>query len=727
MSMQSNVTIASGDIPMIDANDSEDMDLKDNLTESGASKVTKGAKKGGKCKKAAPRPKRKASAAQQAETVAGSSFVEPEDDDFEVKVEQQTAKGMNERKRKSDESSVYHDPARSEVQPRPTKRRATRSSVSHGTRTPISTLEFGLDDDPRLGETENMTIPPPASKKASKGGRKRASTSARKASAASTASKASLRAPVPDTEDIDAALEADLDRPLTDDEADLDPPPPKTKSRRLTRTRPGSRSVAASTAPVRRTTRASTIPVEQNSMLSADHPTSNVRRETAEEVKAVESALNAVEHAKEEIIAETGKNMASKTKARGRAPSKSAKASKKITAANNHSHDTNGSHQDEWEHPLTNQSAKVPETNSVLDVLSASNPRTSQVSVASTTGDHGPQIDSSMIVPVAAPEDSSNKTDVSVADPSRFKKGEKKRTVAAKKGKVSQKGATASYKLEEIVRIDAGDVRRNSPDAAAVEVELPDDNEQATLPGLSLANKDSTDAVRAAKPKKGKAAKPKAGCMLSPVGTPSVEHPEPARIEPMAAEQERGTLNTTTPPDSQDPEDDHASVVRSGTPQAQALPVHETPKKVVSPQSSDAENQPPSSRPSALRPPLTMLSPSKAQITRIVLDATTPTSSPFKRNISRLQSTMPWTAIDFEKLLAASPATGKENFPNIGVDGAKAGLSSPERKLSVEQWMRWKAERGEQKLREDCERLVGRFEGEGVRALKTLEGIVCSE
>ncbi len=54
-------------------------------------------------------------------------------------------------------------------------------------------------------------------------------------------------------------------------------------------------------------------------------------------------------------------------------------------------------------------------------------------------------------------------------------------------------------------------------------------------------------------------------------------------------------------------------------------------------------------------------------------------------------------------------------------------LTSPEKKLTVEEWIRFNAQRSEDHLRDECERLVGRFEGEGVRALKTLEGILCAE
>lgn len=719
---------------MIDANGHEKVDSNNDTEAVKGSKGTRGAKKGAKGKKAAPKSKRKASVTHQEEAVAGSSFVEPEDDDFEVKVKQRPAQEMKNRKRKSDEMNLDNDLSVIEVKPPPTKRRATRSSVSHGPRAPVSTLEFGLEEDTHTADIENASSPPPAiPKKAPKGGRKRASTSARKASAASTASKASLRATVPDDEDIDAALEADLNRPLTDDEAGLEPPPlPKTKSRRLTRTRPGSRNITASTAPVRRATRTSPMPVEHVSAINADIPTSDSRGETAEEVKAVEIALNAVEHAKEEIIAETGKHMASKTKTR-KAPSKGVEAAKKTPATQDNGCAADAS-QEVHEVPLVaNQNVKESESAPELDQVLPAHPRTSEVSLVSIACENAYQINNSISVPTSTQEDPGNETDASVANPSFVKKGGKKRTAAAKKGKASKKGVMTGQKVKEKIQVEVEEPGLNNPDAV-VDVEMPDaqgKTELATLSKSPSAKEAFPDEAKGAIPKKGGAAMPQENGMLSPIGTASFEPAEPAEASPMTMQGQGLTTNTTTPPDSQDREaeqlDGSATIVRSATPQAQAPSVNETPKKAISPQSSDAENQPPSSRPSALRPPLSTMSPSKAQTSRIALAATTPTSSPLKRNVSRLQSTLPWTAIDFEKLFTASPAAGKENVPGTGVNGAEQGLSSPEKKLSVEEWMRWKAARGEEKLREDCERLVGRFEGEGVRALKSLEGIVCAE
>ncbi|TGJ85856.1 hypothetical protein E0Z10_g2933 [Xylaria hypoxylon] len=134
-----------------------------------------------------------------------------------------------------------------------------------------------------------------------------------------------------------------------------------------------------------------------------------------------------------------------------------------------------------------------------------------------------------------------------------------------------------------------------------------------------------------------------------------------------------------------------------------------------SPQSSDAENQPPSSKPS-----------NTAKSTRIALApiATTPIrSSPSKRNIiSGLQSTHAWTAVDVDMIFdeldkGNTLSTGR--FLKNGMD-----LTSPEKKMTVEQWIYHNAEQAENQLKHECEAIVMAFEQEGSRAMQALEGVV---
>ncbi|KAJ5615262.1 hypothetical protein N7537_000376 [Penicillium hordei] len=143
----------------------------------------------------------------------------------------------------------------------------------------------------------------------------------------------------------------------------------------------------------------------------------------------------------------------------------------------------------------------------------------------------------------------------------------------------------------------------------------------------------------------------------------------------------------------------------------------------LSPQSSDAENRPPSSRPSASRPPVQ--STPKHPEFRAPLAVSTP--SPSKRNANGGfgSSGQPWTPVDIDEVLFGE-ASDKENADLSELfKGVKAGLTSPEKKMTVQEWIVWNAKNGEERLKRECERLVGQFEKEGGRAMQRLEAIEC--
>lgn len=739
-SAQSKLTTASEDISMIDVH----MDMNEDATTSiqepeppRSPKAAKSAKKGGKGKKIAPKSKRKASTAQQEDTVPGSSFVEPEDDDFEVKVEQTLNQKPTQQKRKSDQmivddDSMQSEPKRDHEMPLipPTKRRATRSSVSHANKAADLILDNGPNDESLMTDVENMPpSPPPVSKKATKGGKRKASSSARKASTTSTASKASLRATIPDDEEIDAALEADLDRPLTDDEAESDPPTmPKTKSRRLTRTRPGSRNITASTAPVRRATRASALPVEGDSTTNVDIPANDTKEGTVEESKAVEIALTAMDHAKQEIIAETDKHLASQAKTRSRAASKPTEAPKEGKERRKEEHDINESEAVHQEPLGAEQTPEVSKSEQESDRLPGRSARIAHIATRDTQVEQAGDANSSVLGPSMAHEESGNELEDGHPSQDRGKKAGKPRSAAVKRGEAVEKAAVVSQDNETVAHVEAEDAGRKDPVILA-RLETLDDQEntdEPILPVVASTKEAPKGKGKATKRGRGRPAKAKRSDTNPPSEPHSIPQAEPVEVPSVDAHSHDAVVGLPTPADSQDHDDGHKVSVRSPTPQTQAPSEHQTPKTANSPQSSDAENQPPSARPSALRPPLLVQTPSKTQTARVPLAATTPMASPSKRNISRLQSCLPWTSIDFEKIFT-TPSSDQENLLHGAVKEPKQELSSPEKKLTVEEWIQWNAKRGEEQLREDCERLVGRFEGEGVRALKTLEGVICAE
>ncbi|KAG8629014.1 hypothetical protein KVT40_002879 [Elsinoe batatas] len=206
--------------------------------------------------------------------------------------------------------------------------------------------------------------------------------------------------------------------------------------------------------------------------------------------------------------------------------------------------------------------------------------------------------------------------------------------------------------------------------------------------------------------------------------------PEPAEFEP-----------TPTP--------QKAPAAREPSPE-QPASTHSSPHSVRSQQSSDAENHPPSSSartskrvsevaaPIALPPapsppphaaapaplPAPQLSPVKTS--RVPLAAQTPNRSPSKHSPTKLgylKARTPWSAIDIETIF---PADGQENAGTSAAEKlAELGgqLTSPEKKMTVEEWIRFQATRGEERLKEECERLVWLFEQEGTRAMGVLEGV----
>ncbi|KAK2605842.1 hypothetical protein QQS21_003796 [Conoideocrella luteorostrata] len=136
-----------------------------------------------------------------------------------------------------------------------------------------------------------------------------------------------------------------------------------------------------------------------------------------------------------------------------------------------------------------------------------------------------------------------------------------------------------------------------------------------------------------------------------------------------------------------------------------------------SPQSSDAENQPPSSIPAP-----------SAKTKRVVLApvAVTPMcTSPSKRNMlaAGLQSQTPWTAIDLDAVMGTPRVmVDKENAVSRLFQQGKE-LTSPEKRMTVEEWIYFNAGEAENKLKHECEAMVTQFEKEGTRAMNVLEGL----
>ena len=705
LSTQSNFTAVSEGMSIAETDVNIDNSMLPTAEPAKPTKIGKGGKKASKNKKPTAQPKAKADEAKEADLQVASSFVEAEDDDFEVKIEKFSEKIPGNRKRKSDEISGIEKAASFpdlETQPQPpsAKRRATRTkgSIAQPQDVAVPALQETRDaSDIHMKDTETMPPPiAPAPKKKGKGGKKKSASAARKASTTSTASKASLRATLPDDGVIDAMLEADLNRPLTDDEADAEDIEIKQpKSRRLTRTKPESKNDVASIAPMRRTTRASTLTVDAPGKYLYPSIPSGADEEEAPSVAQVMDVSVQEETSGPKAKAKTGKRNISR-----RGPTLQDNQGEQSAIIQNESILV--------EKPVYHDDAaglkpRKAGSRQPSGQLPARSTHTPTVPISQDSIDSGTNLNSSVLGIQTAADDSGHETDASVAPQGRSKRAGKKAPVG-KRAKAGKKAPLVGRNVEDIVRPAPNEVdRERERDQYEVDADVvhhvgnpgPEPMETETPKGQPRVTKTAAQFAQ------GKTATPKS--KATPPESTIAFSPHPPK----------NTIDITDAKASPQPPS-----------------VLSTPRPAPSPQSSDAENQPPSSRPSILRPPLSLQSPSKSQNTRIPLAATTPTTSPSRGNFSKLQSSCPWTTVDIEHVFNGTPTVEKENDPfAVGhvVEAKQGALTSPEKRLNVEQWIQFKAQRGEERLRSEFERLVGKFEGEGVRALRTLEGIVCSE
>lgn len=150
-----------------------------------------------------------------------------------------------------------------------------------------------------------------------------------------------------------------------------------------------------------------------------------------------------------------------------------------------------------------------------------------------------------------------------------------------------------------------------------------------------------------------------------------------------------------------------------------------------SPPQSTPPLSPPQSPPQ-LSPQLSPHSPPRSPISNNQISDTEPQSSdaenhlpekpntPPNQHFTAPESTKQWEAIDVEMFFGDEE---HEHFVNA-LSKLKTGqLSKAESKMSVEQWIYHTAELAQEKLREECERMVAAFEAEGLKALACLEAI----
>lgn len=626
---------------------------------------------------------------------------EPEDDDFEVKVEV-APKPTRGRKRKSEQEQ---DSSAIEIALPPPKRRATRTRKSMAV------------EDSIMQDVENLPQEKEVPKKARKGRAAKGSLAmedsilsvaesvsqeqdgfqkskrGRPSRKASTASVAPSRAPIPNDDEIDAALKADLER-MSDAEAEIPLPKKPTRASKISKadhamfsTEPMEIDEAAIDAELeamevesKPLPKAKGAKGKQPRKVSAKQQAAAKRAEAqaeAEAAAAAEAERMAEEEASQQIAAELEQSISLQHSSPIVQPKRQKTAPRQ-------------------------PARKAPGRATRGSTMSTNDPDTSMGNSINDSGhDHA--------------EDSGNETDASNASQSTVVRGGSNR-----RGSTMKKGGKEGVRhIEEIVR-------DHVEQPAVVESEVVEETEQdiPSPKGKEIIRTEDVSMMEEAfytpapeappaaveepaedVPKK--AAKPRGRPKKSqtPASEPSVviEVPEPAEPTPKRAKGKAVALRSPTPP----------------------------PRKITpseSPQSSDAENHPPSSKPSAA----TKKTVTPHSTRRMPLaETTTPSMSPSKRNIiAGLQTLHPWSSVDLDTVFMKSP--GGENVvmntKSLFGDEIKTdSLTSPEKRMSVEEWIHYNAEQAEERLRNECERMVSGFEQQGTRAMQALEGIECLE
>ncbi|KAI9736634.1 MAG: hypothetical protein M1834_000838 [Cirrosporium novae-zelandiae] len=547
-------------------------------------------------------------------------------DDGHVSADIQTkpSRGTRGKKRASDQISPTDESEMTSESTRPAKRQSTRK-----TRSSVVLPQEDID------MTDAIVQP----KTRAKGGKKRSSSATRKVSATSTASEASLRSAIPNDEEIDAALEADLERYMSDKEEsepelklELVEPQPKRRGR-PSKTGVASKKTAASVAHTRKVSPESPIPNDEMPKPQIELPQIEIHQQPEVDVVVeVERPTRTVRNTKNARAAKA-KGVKGKTK---KPPKKQIALAEDIIEP--------APVPDEMENADSSIIlASSPALLAKPMVERANSQQPSDYPSFISMGDDdnhdvseqlGNELDNSLLMPnnsmittTTAHDDSGHETDASIATNPIAKNISKKMGPKTKRGKkVKGKGKRV-------------EVAKDTPSEEESVVELLDalDN-----PTHNVEPEYEQEVEKSKKSIKGKRGRPNKKKNIEVEAQLETKFPKELEqvLQPVSHE-----------------ESEAATMER----EAQTSPMPSSPPILgkgatlsPTPQLSDAENQPPSSLPTQNRPPI--ISPPRPQTVRIPL-ATTPKTSPSKRNIiaGGLQSSHPWRPVDLETVLLQSP------------------------------------------------------------------------
>ncbi|KAK3938213.1 hypothetical protein QBC46DRAFT_460363 [Diplogelasinospora grovesii] len=578
--------------------------------------MTQGGRKTAKGRKA-PATKARKTRAKQADAV------EILEDEPEAPVP--PPKPARGRKRASD---AMEDSAITNAEAPAPKKRAARTRASNTTTADTSIMTTA---------TQETDMPDAAPVKPAAGRKKAAAKTTRKASQSSSlkpkASIASLRANLPEDEEIDRQLQADLERPLTDDE-DLAADSESEKKKG-----PASAKGRAKKPTTTRKASAQNKKVQNEDHAMFDPTLAEPDEAVIEaELKALELEVEAEEQMEVERQIETETLAVPK---KGRKAAGTRKVSKQTKKAK----------------------PPVPPSDPVDEPMEEAEPEPEPVQEPVQPEEPEPE-----------PMDDADTSSGTVVNKTaaRTSTGKRGRGRPPKRSSALQ---SADEELEE---------RRSSAESVQVKVQF----ESGTRESLR-----KTPARVSTQPA------PVEEESTTPTG------PTPARTDKALP---------PPPPQSETPRPPPTTPrAHRITPSALAKQTAISPSQSL--QSSDAENQPPSSKPSS-KPT------ASAMPKRVVL---APVAATPRNVVAGLQSTTPWTVVDID-MVFSSPSKSEADKQN-GVDRLlRKGteLTSPEKRMTVEEWIYHNAGLAEQKLKHECEVMVTTFEKEGTRAMNVLEGLI---
>ncbi|KAJ6109115.1 hypothetical protein N7486_001349 [Penicillium sp. IBT 16267x] len=637
----------------------EDLDESmDQSIMSQASVKPKATKKGTKGKGKSTKSKKEESEAENQNELDSVEHVQPEPEAPKTKRAGRGKKRVSEEIAR-DESESLAEPEQPSIEP-PTKRRNTRNRSSSVSQTYDYENDYGMLDAAPADE-----VPQGEHKKGRKGSKKGTSKS-RKTSDVSVASKSTSKSRLPRDSELEAAIEAGLEADVPE-QVEFEPPV-EPEPEPEPEVEPAPR--ASKKAKTSKKSKAAKVAEQQVQEL--EDPMDYEEQPEKEPEVIVEPYVDAMEMTEEQA------EPAPKAKAAKGSKKKATKKSKKEESKSKAS----ASRESSQNKPTPDDQLMDEHQKSFLSVEIVNEQREPE-----SEPEYQPE-------PQAEPElEPQPEPEVKTPEKPVTKKSSKKEDKAKKSKKPKKKEPSPSPEpvveetFEEVISEQQAPVSPSADEEWGTPDDLPDQVEMVA-PAEPFPEPSPEPQTRQRTP-----VPPKTVKRFSDI--PQEEHLTQSITKP---QESRGSKRSISP----------------------LPPAHQyTPS--MSPQSSDAENRPPSSRPSTSRP---VVPPAEPQ-DRTPRAAATP--SPSKRNFNGgfAASGHPWTPVDIDEALFGE-ASDKENADLSGLfHGMKRGLTSPEKKMTVEEWIMWNAKNGEERLKRECERLVGQFEKEGSRGMQRLEAIEC--